>query len=145
MFPLFATKSGMERVFAVFALRLRRTEPTTSGEVGSLGEGGSGTSFAEHYACRGTSLIEAGKLSGYRIFVGGTGAVSRYKLSRSQKSVMVQDLNCGQMSVSGYKNHYEFVLGAGAKAKSVTSPLIIPSVLGGRSIYIYLLVKLLSC
>ena len=88
-----------------------------------------GTNFIEHYACRGTSLIGAGKLSRYRIFVGGTGAVSRYNLSRSQESVKVQDFNCGQMRVSGCKNHYEFVLGAGAKAKSVTSPLIIPSVL----------------
>jgi len=32
-----------------------------------------GTSFIEHYACRGTSLIGARKLSRYRIFVGGTG------------------------------------------------------------------------
>ncbi len=60
-----------------------------------------GTNFIEHYACRGTSLIGARKLSQYRIFVRGTGAVSRYKLSRSQKSVTIQDLNCGQMSVSG--------------------------------------------
>ena len=86
-----------------------------------------GTNFCEHYACRvcpdmrsivrGTSLIGASKLSRYRIFVGGTGAVSRYKLFRSQKSVMVQDFNCVQMRVSGCKNHYEFVLGAGQKQK----------------------------
>ena len=80
-----------------------------------------GTNFIEHYACRGTSLIGAGKLSRYRIFVGGTGAVSRYKLSRSQKAVTVQDFNCLQMRVSGYKNHYKAVLSAGAKAKSVTT------------------------
>jgi hypothetical protein len=36
-----------------------------------------GTNFIEHYACRVTSLIGARKLSRYRIFVGGTGAVSR--------------------------------------------------------------------
>jgi hypothetical protein len=88
-----------------------------------------GTSFIEHYACRGTSLIGAGKLSQYRMFAGGTGAVSRYNLSWSQKSVKVQDLNCGQMSVSGCKNHYKFVLSAGAKAKSVTNNLPILSVL----------------
>src|SRR4030043_1606736 len=52
-----------------------------------------GTNFIEHYACRGTNMIEAGKLSRYRIFVGGTGAVSRYKLSRSHKYVKVQDFN----------------------------------------------------
>jgi hypothetical protein len=51
-----------------------------------------GTNFIEHYACRGTSLIGAGKLSRYRILIGDTSAVSRYKLSRSQKTVMVQDL-----------------------------------------------------
>jgi hypothetical protein len=41
----------------------------------------------------------------------------------------VQDFNCGQMRVSGYKNHYKFVLSAGAKAKSVTNNLPILSVL----------------
>jgi hypothetical protein len=94
-----------------------------------------GTNFIEYYACRGTSLIGAVKLSRYRMFVRGTGAVSRYKLSRSQKSVMVQDFNCGQMRVSGCKNHYKFVLGAGAKAKSVTNNLPILSVLGLRSLF----------
>jgi hypothetical protein len=34
--------------------------------------------------------------------------------------------------VSGCNNHYKFVLGAGAKAKSVTNNLPILSVLGGR-------------
>ena len=77
----------------------------------------------------------AGKLSRYRIFVGGTGAVSRYNLSRSQKIVMVQDFDCGQMRVSGCKNHYEFVLGAGAKAKTVTNNLPILSVLAVVLIY----------
>jgi hypothetical protein len=100
-----------------------------------------GTDFIKHYACRGTSFIGASKLSRYRIFVGGTGPPaggSRYNLSRSQKSVTVQDLNCGQMRVSGCNKHYEFVLSAGAlpdcrrqagKAKSVTNNLPILSVL----------------
>jgi hypothetical protein len=88
-----------------------------------------GTNFIEHYACRGTRLIGASNLSRYRIFVSGTGAVSRYNLSRSQKSVTVQDFNCGQMRVSGCKNHYEFILGAGAKAKTMTNNLPILSVL----------------
>jgi hypothetical protein len=35
--------------------------------------------------------------------------------------------------VSGYNNHYKFVLSAEAKAKSVTNNLPILSVLGGRS------------
>jgi len=49
--------------------------------------------------------------------VEGTGAVSRYNLSRSQKLVKVQDLDCVQMRVSGCKNHYKFVLSAGAKVE----------------------------
>ena len=75
-----------------------------------------GTSFIEHYECRGTSLIGARKLSRYRIYIGCTCAVSRYNLSRSQKFVTVQDLDCVQMSVSGCKNHYKFVLSAGTPA-----------------------------
>jgi hypothetical protein len=61
--------------------------------------------------------------------------VSRYNLSRSQKSVTVQDFNYVQMRVSGCKKHYKFVLRAGAKAKSMTNNLPILSVLGVRSIY----------
>ena len=72
----------------------------------------------------------AANLSTVTKLVSGTGAVSRYKLSRSQKPVTVQDFNCVQMHVSGCKNHYKFVLGVGAKAKTVTSLLNIPSVLG---------------
>ena len=93
------------------------------------------TKFCEHYACRGTSLIGAANLSPVTKLVAGTGAVSRYKLSRSQKFVKVQDLNCVQMSVSGCKNYYEFVLSAGAKAKSVTSNLPILSVLAVRCLF----------
>ena len=69
----------------------------------------SGYKFNEHYACRGTSLIGASKLSRYRMFVRGTGAVSRYKLSRSQKTVTMQNFNCVQMRVSGWRNHYKLV------------------------------------
>jgi len=72
-----------------------------------------GTNFCEHYACRGTSFTGAANLSPIKKLVAVTGAVSRYKLSRSQETVTVQDLNCVQMSVPGYMNHYKFVLGAG--------------------------------
>ena len=65
----------------------------------------------------GASLIGAGKLSWYSMFVKGTGAVSRYKFDRSQKSVTVQDLNCAQMRVSGCNGYYKFVLCAGAKVE----------------------------
>jgi hypothetical protein len=94
-----------------------------------------GTSFIEHYACRGTSLLGARNLSQYRIFVGGTGAVSRYELSRSQRPVTVHHFNWGQMRVSGCIYHYKAVLGAGAKAKTVTNNLPILSVLAIAFIY----------
>jgi len=61
-----------------------------------------GTNFCKDYACRGKSLIEARKLSPVTKLVGSTGAVSRYKLSRSQESVVMQDFKCGQMRVSGW-------------------------------------------
>ena len=59
----------------------------------------------------------------------GTGAVSRYKLSRSQKFVMVQEFDCGQMWVSGFRTLYKANLVAGANAKTVTSNLPLLSVL----------------
>ena len=86
--------------------------------------------FCELYECRGTSLIGATNLSPVTKLGEGTGAVSRYKKSRSQIFVKVQDSNCGQMRVSWCNGHYKFVLGAGAKAKSVTNNLPLLSVLG---------------
>jgi hypothetical protein len=88
-----------------------------------------GTKFFEHYACRVTSFIGATNLSPVAKLFAGTGAVSRYKVERSQKFITVQDLNCVQMSVSGCNNHYKFILSAGTKAKSVTNNLPILSVL----------------
>jgi hypothetical protein len=64
----------------------------------------------------------------------GTGAASRYKFDRSQKIVKVQNLICVQMSVSGCNGHYGFVLGAGAKAKTVTNNLPLLSVLAFRCV-----------
>jgi hypothetical protein len=61
--------------------------------------------------------------------------VSRYKLSRSQKFVTVQKLNWEQMSESGCNGHYEIVLGAGAKAKTVTNNLPLLSVLAFVQIF----------
>jgi len=60
-----------------------------------------GTKFDRRYACRGTSLIGAGKLSRCRMLVRGTGAVSRYNFDRSQETVKMQNLNCGQERASG--------------------------------------------
>jgi hypothetical protein len=99
--------------------------------------GGYGTCFCRHgisfiagWRDRGTIWIGATNLSPVTKLVAGTGAVSRYKLSRRHKFVKVQDLNCVLVSVSGCKNHYESVLSAGAKARTVTNNLPILSVLG---------------
>jgi hypothetical protein len=89
----------------------------------------------EFWRDRGTIFIGAANLSSFTKLVAGTGAVSRYKLSRSHKAVKVQDLNCLQMRVSGCINHYKAVLGAGAKAKTVTNNLPILSVLGFRLLF----------
>jgi hypothetical protein len=59
-------------------------------------------------------MIGVANLSPVTKLIAGTGAVSRYKLSRIQKTVTVQDLISGQMRVTGYMDHYKFVLGAGA-------------------------------
>jgi len=45
--------------------------------------------LCELYECRGTSLIVAANLSPVTKLEGGTDAVSRYKLSRSQKFIKV--------------------------------------------------------
>jgi hypothetical protein len=110
--------------------------PSTRGQKTVTVQGGYGAlfaiqvqSFIEHYACRGTSLIGAANLSLFTKLVAGTGAVSRYNADRSQKFITVQDFNCGQKRVSGCNSYYEFVLRAGAKAKSVTNNLPILSVL----------------
>jgi len=94
--------------------------------------------FCELYECRGTSLIGATNLSPVTKLGEGTGAVSRYKLSRSQKFITVQDSNYMQMRVSGCNSYYKFVLGAGAKAKSVTNNLPILSVLAAVLFYFIL-------
>jgi len=65
----------------------------------SVGKGGfgacfccHGTKFIEFWRDRGTSLIGAANLSPVTKLVGCTGAVSRYKLSRSQKTVKVYEI-----------------------------------------------------
>jgi hypothetical protein len=73
---------------------------------------------------RGTSMIGAGKLSRYRIFIRGTSAAKAYKLYRSHKFITVQDLNYGQMRA----------LPAVASAKAgVRVPPALQSYLGSRS------------
>ena len=47
----------------------------------------------------------------------------------ASKSIPVQDLNCEQMRESGCNSYNDLILRAEPKAKTVTSPLIIPAVL----------------
>jgi hypothetical protein len=68
-------------------------------------------------------MIGAANISPDTKLVVGTGAVSRYKLSQSQKFVMVQYFNCVQMRVSGCSGHYESVLGAGTNCKKCDKQL----------------------
>jgi hypothetical protein len=64
----------------------------------------------------------------------GTGAVSRYKLSRSQKTVKMQDLYCVQVRVSGCKFWKDLSWGQDA-AKTMTNNLPILSVLAAGFFY----------
>jgi hypothetical protein len=86
----------------------------------------------EQYECRGTRLIGAANLSPVTKLVAGTGAVSRYKADRSQKVIKVYEALLRVVRESGCNGHYEFVLSAGAKAKSMTNNLPILSVLAFR-------------
>jgi len=63
-----------------------------------------------------------------------TCAVSRYMFDRSRKTVTVQDLDCVQVRVSGCKICQDLSWEQGF-AKTMTSPLIIPSVLCGVAFY----------
>jgi len=54
-------------------------------------------------------LIGAENLSPDTKLVAGTGAVSRYNFNRSRELVTMQDFNCVQMRVSGFKMLNEFI------------------------------------
>jgi len=53
------------------------------------------------------------------MFIRGTGpAVAGVQaVSETENCQDILNFNCGQMRVSGCKNHYKFVLGAGAKVE----------------------------
>jgi hypothetical protein len=63
------------------------------------------------------------KLSRYCYFLNSTGAVSRYKLERSQKLVKVQKFNCVYWCEVRVPRSVGAVLVAGAKAKTVPNNL----------------------
>ena len=103
-------------------------------------QGGYGTCFCRHgtnfIACwrgRGTMLLSGREFLPVQVFDKWALAQCRgTKLSRRQKIVMVQNVYCGQLRVSGCNGQYKFVMVAGAKAKTVTSNLPILSVLAFR-------------
>jgi hypothetical protein len=57
--------------------------------------------FVELEPLRGTSFFGAAKLSPVAKLLASTGAVSRYKLYRSQKIITVQEIGSKQLCVSG--------------------------------------------
>ena len=69
------------------------------------------------------------KSSRYCYFINSTGAVSRHKLSRSQKFVKVQKFDCEYWCEVRVPRSAGIVLVAGAKAKTMTNNLPILSVL----------------
>jgi hypothetical protein len=71
-------------------------------------------------------------IPGYKVGCGHWRRVEVQFVSEQEICQGLLSLNWGQMSESGCKNHYKFVLSAGAKAKTVTNNLPILSVLGFR-------------
>jgi len=70
--------------------------PESGCNLSLAGKGGYGTRFCRHgrnliayWRDRGTNYVEAANLSPVTNLVAGTGAVSRYKVDRSQKTVKV--------------------------------------------------------
>jgi len=55
--------------------------------------------------------------------VAGTGAAIMVQTIPKPEICQVKDFNCVQMRASGLRGHYESVLGARAKAKSMTNNL----------------------
>ena len=70
-------------------------------------------------------------IPGYKVWGRHRRSVGVQIVSEPEICQGILDFNYVQMSVSGCRNHYKFVLGAGAKAKTVTNNLPILSVLKG--------------
>ena len=66
---------------------------------------------------------------GFRTLVSGRRRSVAVEVVSETATGKVQEFNCVQRRESGFYNHYEFVLHAGAKAKTVTSNLPLLSVL----------------
>ena len=67
-------------------------------------------------------------ITGYKFGWGHWCSVAAQSWSKPENCQGILEVKCGQMRVSWCKNHYKSVLKA-VSAKTVTSPLIIPSVL----------------
>ena len=68
-------------------------------------------------------------IPGYKVSGVHWRSIAVQTISEAENCQGILNLNCQQMRVSGCNSHYRFVLGAGAKAKSVTNNLPILSVL----------------
>ena len=68
---------------------------------------------------------------GYKVGCGHWCSVGIQIVSKQEICQGILEFNCEQMRVSGCRNHYKFVFGAGVKAKTVTNNLPILSVLKG--------------
>jgi hypothetical protein len=88
------------------------------------------TRFDRSWACRGTMLIGARKLSRYRIINEGTGAVSRYRFDRSQKTVKVYRIYIACNGARPGATTITKLFWEQGFAKTVTNNLPILSVLG---------------
>ena len=82
-----------------------------------------GTKVIRSRCDRGTNCLGAANKSPITKLDGGTGAVSRYKLSRSQKFILVQDLSCVQMSASGCNKPLRICLECRSKSKKCDKQL----------------------
>jgi hypothetical protein len=99
---MYRLKHNVRRYVLVGVTRRIPAEPQISflySKLLSVGKGGfgacfcrHGTNFIEFWRDRGTILIGAANLSPVTNLVRYTGAVSRYKLSRSQKTVKVYEI-----------------------------------------------------
>ena len=104
-----------------------------------------GTSFIEHYACcaaprgaqrmRVTSLIGAANLSSVTNLDEDTGAVSRYKVDRSQKTVKAYWIYIEGMCGCPGATTIMKLFWVQEQSKTVTSLLNMPSVLAFRCLF----------
>jgi hypothetical protein len=96
-----------------------------------------GTRFCGHYECRGTSFIGAGKLSRYRIIVGGTGAAIAVQGLSKPENYHGAGLKLGAAAGFPVQLALQIYLGCRSNAKTVTNNLPLLSVLWAGLYFIF--------